>query len=274
MPDRAQGRIRAQPLDVISPGVDGIDRAAESVADEVGHQGGPDAGRITRSADHGHRARVKERAHALAGRVPGPFVAGAPRLRRGLDGEPGVHDARARVLVHVEAERDHDVEHLPVRGQDVGLEPLDPVGGCDAGQVLHEQRAHPAALPGVHDGQRELGPPAVVFGADVTADADELLLPLLPAHRHQADVPGEIELREVAQLRRRQVLLRAQEAEAHGIEPEPVEMRLQALLVVGADGTDVDGAAVTEERVRGVTRELARHGRVARDPVQPCRIVM
>ena len=97
---------------------------------------------------------------------------------------------------------------------------------------------------------------------------------LEPPHGDEADVLREVELREVLQVFGSEVLLGPQEAEPNGVEPEGVEMRLQPVLVVGPDGADVDRTAVAQERVGGVALELAHHGRDARDPVQPCRMVM
>ena len=124
--------------------------------------------------------------------------------------------------------------------------------------MLEEERAHAPALVRVADGQRELGRPRVGFSGDVSAHADELLILAVAADGDQAHVPDEVQLREVAQIRGREVLLHGQEAEANRVGPQAPEMREQAVLVVRPDGADAHGSAVAQEDVARVGVKLHR----------------
>ena len=132
----------------------------------------------------------------------------------------------------------------------------------------HRADAEPLVGVGHREGELGAGPATGCVGEPhVAADADELFLGVAGATDHQANVADEVELGEVPQLLRRQVLLRAHEAERDRLRTQPPEMRVQPFLVVGPDGAHADGGPVSKQGVPGVGAEVPRTREAHRESI-------
>ncbi len=216
---------------------------------------------LARGADHRDRARLEERPHALARGLALARLAHLDRLRRrGRRERQREHPGGDRALHREPALREH-LEHAVVLAEDVRLELGDAVGARDRHQVLEEQRADPASLVLVGDGERHLGARRrrAVVDRVVAADADDALAVALDERRDQADVAHEVELGEAGELLGRQLLLRTEEAKMDRLDAQTAEVLSQPVLVVRPDGADQDRAAVAEDLLRRVVAGITGH---------------
>src|SRR5690606_26766300 len=76
--------------------------------------------------------------------------------------------------------------------------------------------------------------------------ADRHLRSSLLDQRHEPDVIDEVELREIAELRIAQSLLRTEKTQARGALAELLQAGGEKRLVVGANGANVPGGAVEQ----------------------------
>jgi hypothetical protein len=112
--------------------------------------------------------------------------------------------------------------------------------------VLQEDRADAASLVLVGDRERDLRCVRLV-GARVASDPDDALGAVLAQRRDEARTVGEVETRELVELRVGESPLRAEESEVDRACAQPVEVLDEPLPVVRADGADVDRPSVTED---------------------------
>jgi acetyl-CoA acetyltransferase len=166
-----------------------------------------------------------------------------------------MHDARLERAMLLKTAVGEDLEHLAVLAEHVGLEFLDTVRVGDASQMLQQICADAAALEAVENGECDLGA-GRILSADVAADSDEALAAILRQRRDQADVSFEVELGETLQIIGGQVAPDTHEAKIDRLFAEAVKVLEQALLVIGTNGADLDGAAVEHRCVGAVVARI------------------
>jgi hypothetical protein len=138
--------------------VDGEGGADEICFEDVAEELASDRATPARGADHGHRGRGEEwTQRGDAGRVLS-FVATRPQCAGCGDGETELDLA---ALSHVPELEPGVFEHCQRRGvrcHHLGDEPFDAGVARPAGELLEQACADPAALLGVIDRERHLGP--------------------------------------------------------------------------------------------------------------------
>src|SRR5208337_1676243 len=92
--------------------------------------------------------------------------------------------------------------------------------------------------------------------ADVTADADEALAPVLGHRRSQPDVIVEVEISETLEIGRRQVALQPHEAKIDRLLAESPKMVVQPLLIIWPNRADPDRRTVEHRRVDAIFSRL------------------
>ncbi|CAM4232204.1 hypothetical protein NONI108955_15615 [Nocardia ninae] len=149
----------------------------------VQHRAAHPAGARCR-ADHRHRSRSEQIAHAA--RLGGP-LARIPHGEQGfggIDGEFQVQHRPVPAALHLIARVPEDRHHGGVLREHLGDEGLDLVLRGGTGQVLQQNRAEPAALMRVGHHERDLrGPPPVPVQQLIPAHRDDRGA----EHQHQAD---------------------------------------------------------------------------------------
>ena len=264
----ADARVGPQPLDLARARVDRVDRSSEPGPLQVRDQGGADRARPPRRSDHGHRARVEQRAHALGRRDPLARVGRLAGTLRLLGGKGEMHHAGLGGAGDHEAAGGEDLEHPVVLAEDVGLELAHPAGASDADEMVEQQRADAAALVLVGNGERHLRGGRLAGQHGVAADPDDPLLSVLEQGGHQGDFLDEVEPRELVELRVGESPLGAEEPVVHRARSQALEVIEQPLAVVGPDGADVDRATVAENLLDRVVPGVAGHGARRENPAQ------
>src|SRR5580700_7497170 len=169
-----------------------------------------------------------------------------------------MHDARVQRSAALEAAVREHLEHLTVLSEYVGLEFRDSVRIGDTAQMLEQQRADAMALELVEDSERDFR--AMRIGAaNVTADADEALASILSQRRSQSDVTFEIELGQMLQILRRQVAPDSHESKIDRLLAEPLEMLVQAFLIVGTNCADQDRVTIEHRDLDAIVRRVDQH---------------
>ena len=151
---------------------------------------------------------------------------------------------------HAEAALGEDLEHPVVVAQHVGLELGDSGRARDASKMVEENRADTASLMLVEYGEGDFRTGR--SRGDVAADADEAFVAARAQGRHQGDVAREVDFGEAYEVLIGQRMLQSEETMVDRVLTHVAEVIEQPILVVGADGADMDRAAVTQDLVRRV----------------------
>ena len=142
------------------------------------------------------------------------------------------------------------------------------VGGKDVGRQLGDSRpprrpspdapresAHAEPLRDVDHCHAQLaGPPGEALNE--ACDSKKLLGPRHAPDDYQAHVMSEVQLGEVMEILRGEILLHSKEPVVDGLGAQALEVLPQPLLVVGLDGPDVNRRSVAEQRVGRVGGSL------------------
>lgn len=136
------------------------------------------------------------------------------------------------------------VQHRAVLAEHEAGEARDALRSRTRRQRPQELASEPSSLPFVDDGHGELGLLRAVVVAHVPGDADALA-----SQRVDGDerfVIRVVDLREVGQLARRELRLRAQEAEVARLLREVPEGLVQPSGVAGTEGADLDSGSIAQ----------------------------
>ena len=160
-----------------------------------------------------------------------------------------------------EADRGEDLYHLAVLLQHVGPELGDALTARDPGQVLEEQGADPPALEFIGHCECDLRPAQVILllQSRVSADADDVLVFSLTKSGDQGHLSGEIDVRELRQLALAQPLFETKKAEVNRSRTQSGEESQQMVLVVVAQGTNINRSAVAQDCFRLILSKIHMH---------------
>ena len=204
---------------------------------------------------HGHCARVEKGPHALGGGDALALRTGSLHLRCVRRRKGDMEDAGIEGALHRKATRRKDLQHAIILAQHIRLEGVDPLPPGYGGQMFEEERAHAAPLMGIRHGKRHLrarGGLAVLLDPKIAAHTDDVLLLPCLERRDEGHIPREVQFSKVAQLFVGEALFGLEKAKIDGPAAQALEQVEEALLVVGPDRSDVDGATITQECVRGI----------------------
>src|SRR5271156_7032002 len=169
-----------------------------------------------------------------------------------------MHDARIQRSLGLEtAVREH-LQHLAVLAEHISLELRYAVRIGDQTQMIEQQGADAVALDLAANRERNRGATRI-GAADVAADADEPLAPVLGQGRREPDMIFEVELGEMLQIVGRQVAPNPHESKIDRLLAHAFEMIVQALLIVGANRANPHRGAVEHRRVGEIFTRVDRH---------------
>src|SRR6266481_7844661 len=98
-----------------------------------------------------------------------------------------------------------------------------------------------------------------IFAANVTPDANEPLASFLSQRGNQSDVILEIEIGQTLQILRRQGAPDPHESKIDGLLTKPLEVLVQALLIVRANRANSYRSAVEHRRIDGIILRVDQH---------------
>src|SRR3954470_16525891 len=160
-------------------------------------------------------------------------------------------DLRGQALVDLA----HELQRRAVLSRDRGRQALDAAIPRRVRESPREQAAEALALQCVADGDRDLGGGRIVGVANEAADGDDALWILVVGNSGDRVVVPPVDLRQVAELARRERRLGPEEATLPALLGKTLHARKQPFLVVRTDLAEEEEAVVGEA---GVHEEYAQ----------------
>ena len=222
--------------------VDRIADALEARFERVVEELAADGVAVARRPDHRDRGRLEEEPEGGLRGQPIAILEAAHRLVLEGGGEYDPDRTRLGGDLDRESALPEDLHHPVVLGHHLGVEDGDAVVDGDLRQVGEQQRGEPVSLEPVGDREGHLGAPASL--ADVDPLADQVSV----ADRHEPIALRVVDVRHRAR-RCAQVDAAREEPEHPGGEVQPLEEPVERILVVGADGPDMNSGAVAQRHV-------------------------